>query len=191
MWDTLADPASSNGHFSGVYGQCSRRNIFDFTSHNEQCTFIRGNCEEFSKYLNMLNLQYCNFRGNFILSILVLVFLYRFLIRIIAYISDVYLSAAIARVSKKMRLSQTLAGATLLALSNGATDIITVFIAAGVDKKDGDYLPIGGLFGASLFSFTIVLAYVIYKSPRGIISNVSSVLEIGIHPKISLKKTIS
>lgn len=89
------------------------------------------------------------------------------------YICDVYLSAAIAKISKKMKLSEALAGCTLLALANGATDIITVFVAAGNNQKEGDDLAIGDLFGSSIYSFTVVLAYVIYKTPKGFINKVS------------------
>ena len=89
------------------------------------------------------------------------------------YICDVYLSAAIAKISKKMKLSQAMAGATLLALSNGATDIITVVVAAGNTQKEGDGLAIGELFGSSIYGFTIVLGFVIYKTPGGIIKKVN------------------
>jgi Ca2+/Na+ antiporter len=89
------------------------------------------------------------------------------------HVCDVYLSAAIAKIAKKMKLSQALAGATLLALANGATDIITVFVAAGNDQKEGDDLAIGDLFGSSIYSFTVVLAYIIYQTRGGVISKVS------------------
>ena len=66
-----------------------------------------------------------------------------------------------------------MAGVTLLALANGATDIITVLVASGNSKKEGDDLAIGSLFGASLFGITFVLAYVVFKSKHGIIRGVS------------------
>jgi Ca2+/Na+ antiporter len=72
-----------------------------------------------------------------------------------------------------MNLSEVMAGVTLLALANGATDIITVFVASENEIKQGDNLAIGNLFGSSIYSFTIVLAYVIYNSRKGVISYVN------------------
>lgn len=88
------------------------------------------------------------------------------------YTCDTYMSASVAKISQKMKLSQALAGVTLLALANGATDIITVIVASGNDKKEGDDLAIGNLFGSSTYSMTVVLAFIIYKSKTGVIRNV-------------------
>lgn len=60
-----------------------------------------------------------------------------------------------------------LAGVTLLAFSNGASDIITSFTAGG-DDVEGISLAIGGIFGASLFSTMIVLSRVIFVSDNEI-----------------------
>jgi Ca2+/Na+ antiporter len=88
-------------------------------------------------------------------------------------ISDIYLSSAITKISKKLKLSEAMAGATLLAFSNGATDIITIVVASGNEVKKGDELAIGSIFGASMFSFTLVLAYVIHRSRKDFIDKVN------------------
>jgi Ca2+/Na+ antiporter len=56
-----------------------------------------------------------------------------------------YLGTAISRISKSLHLSEILAGVTLLAFSNGASDIITSFTAGGNDEE-GMALVIGSVF---------------------------------------------
>ena len=71
------------------------------------------------------------------------------LVRLLEYVSDGYMSAAIAKIANYMRLSETLAGSTLLAFSNGASDVITAIIAP---EGDNDNRIIGSLFGAGAMS---------------------------------------
>jgi Ca2+/Na+ antiporter len=62
-----------------------------------------------------------------------------------------------------------MAGATLLAFSNGATDVITTLVASG--NSDGDDLAVGALFGASTFAVNIILASVIWVRPGNVIKD--------------------
>lgn len=126
--------------------------------------------------MNLLKIQFCGLGGSWILSALMFVFLVRYLIKLIDHITDNYVSSAIAKISERLKLSQAMAGVTLLALANGATDIITVIVASSDNSKEGDDLAIGSLFGASLFGITFVLAYVIFKSKRGLIREVRRIL---------------
>ncbi len=50
-----------------------------------------------------------------------------------------------------------------IAFANGAPDIISAFSAG--NEQDGIFISMGSLFGAALFSYTIILAKCIYKSP--------------------------
>ena len=70
-----------------------------------------------------------------------------------------------------MKLTEAMAGATLLAFSNGATDIITTVVASG--SEDTDDLAVGALFGASTFALTVILAFVIWARPGKVIKDVS------------------
>lgn len=90
------------------------------------------------------------------------------LVRLLEYVSDGYMSAAIAKIANYMRLSETLAGSTLLAFSNGASDVITAIIAP---EGDNDNRIIGSLFGASIFTMTVCMAVIILKSKKGMIYN--------------------
>jgi len=82
----------------------------------------------------------------------------------LAYISDNYISAAIAKISIYLKLSQSLAGSTLLAFSNGASDVITAIVAT--NSTEDDSLVMGSLFGASIFTTTIAMAIIILGSRK-------------------------
>jgi len=57
-------------------------------------------------------------------------------------------------------MSETLAGVTILAWANGAPDVIVSLSAGGIEG--GLSLAIGSLFGAGLFTTTIVFGYCLY-----------------------------
>ena len=61
-----------------------------------------------------------------------------------------------------MGLSDSLAAVTLLAVANGAGDVITALVASGTDN--GISYNIGSLFGAGLFCTSLIMAVTIYKS---------------------------
>lgn len=81
--------------------------------------------------------------------------------------SDDYLSVALNRLSVKFKFSEALTGVTLLALANGAPDVISSMVAGGDDG--GALISIGALYGASLFTCNFVFSSVIANSPGKII----------------------
>jgi solute carrier family 24 (sodium/potassium/calcium exchanger), member 6 len=90
------------------------------------------------------------------------------LFRLISYASDEYLSVALTRLSAKFKFSEALTGVTLLALANGAPDVISSFVSGGDDG--GTLISIGALYGASLFTCNFVFSSVINASPNQFIS---------------------
>ena len=86
---------------------------------------------------------------------------------VLSTISDKYLSPTLGSIAKKLKLSETVAGVTLLAFANGSPDIISSFSAGGEDEM-GLYISIGSLFGGCLFASTIILGVCILYSRTGI-----------------------
>jgi len=76
-----------------------------------------------------------------------------------ALIADSALSPSLAKITQKINISQTLAGATLLAFANGGNDVIAAFTAGGTTQ--GVPLVIGSIMGAGLFDFTLCTAVVV------------------------------
>lgn len=93
----------------------------------------------------------------------------------ISYLCNEYIALAVSKISNYMRLTEATAGKTLVPLANGATDIITVVIATMTSADDyQNDIAIGSLFGASLFTTTVILCFVIFYSSNYRIENVGS-----------------
>ena len=78
-----------------------------------------------------------------------------------------FVAPAVVYLAKYLKLSEALAGVTLLAFSNGAGDVITALVAS--DSDEGISYNIGSLFGAGLFVVTMVVAMTIKNSPVDIV----------------------
>ena len=63
-------------------------------------------------------------------------------------------------------MSEAIAGVTLLALANGAGDVITAIVASG--STEGVSYNIGSLFGAGLFVCAMVIFATIIKADKPI-----------------------
>ena len=70
-------------------------------------------------------------------------------------------------------MSEALAGVTLLALANGAGDVITAIVASG--SEDGVSYNIGALFGAGFFVCSMVICLTIKKAETDIIVDKSTI----------------
>lgn len=70
-----------------------------------------------------------------------------------------YVAPAIVNLCEYLKLSESLAGVTLLAFANGAGDVLTAIVAS--DSKEGISYNIGSLYGAGLFVITFVVAIAI------------------------------
>jgi solute carrier family 24 (sodium/potassium/calcium exchanger), member 6 len=77
-------------------------------------------------------------------------------------IADTYLTPVLTKISQALKLSETIAGVTLLAFANGAPDIIASATAG--DNEGGVFISIGALFGACSFGATVVLGYCIHRN---------------------------
>lgn len=86
-----------------------------------------------------------------------------------AYLSEDYIASPISKLAKYMKLSEAVAGATLLAFANGVTDILTVVLASHKSNND---LAIGVLFGANLFLATLVLGAIVLTTRDKLIDGV-------------------
>ena len=86
------------------------------------------------------------------LLILIIYFVFCF----IGALVDEYIGPSIMYIKDAFGMSEAIAGVTLLALANGAGDVVTAIVASG--SSEGVAYNIGALFGAGLF----VCAMVIY-----------------------------
>jgi solute carrier family 24 (sodium/potassium/calcium exchanger), member 6 len=81
--------------------------------------------------------------------------------------ADGYLSPALEKLASTLGFSESLAGVTLLALGNGAPDVISSLSAAS-SSSGGMFLAVGSLVGAGIFVSGVVSAVVMLSSPKPI-----------------------
>jgi sodium/potassium/calcium exchanger 6 len=68
--------------------------------------------------------------------------------RFISGVVEEYLAPSIAYISEAMKLPEALGAVTLLALANGAGDVITALVASG--SEGGLSYNVGAIYGAGL-----------------------------------------
>ena len=95
----------------------------------DKCLFVQS-CEYESNY-NFMSLYYCNFGENLFAWIPLWILLVLLCFYVLATTADWFVSPALEYISRKLKLSENLAGATLLAFGNGAVDVIASLSAAG------------------------------------------------------------
>lgn len=75
------------------------------------------------------------------------------------------------QISKTFKLSESLAGVTLLAFGGGAPDVFASLSAAQGGDLEGIEMAIAVLLGSSFFILSVINAGVIYYSPKTIVLN--------------------
>ena len=91
----------------------------------------------------------------------------------ITILVDENIAASIVYIKDWLEMSEALAGVTLLALANGAGDVITAIVASG--SEDGVSYNIGALFGAGFFVISMVICLTIMKADSDIILHPSTI----------------
>ena len=136
-------------------------------SLEQKCVLLSEQCSEKQEVFNFFRLYFCTFQGHQILwtifAILIILVLFNFICKTI----EEFVAPAVVYLAKYFKLSEALAGVTLLAFSNGAGDVITAIVASSSDE--GISYNIGSLFGAGLFVVTVVIALTIKNSPNEIV----------------------
>ncbi|XP_014279740.1 putative sodium/calcium exchanger 6 isoform X2 [Halyomorpha halys] len=79
-----------------------------------------------------------------------------------AFVADGYICTNLAVISRNLKLPDSIAGVTLLALGNGVPDLFTAFAGAELDHPE---ILFAGLTGAGLFDVTLCAGCVIFVRP--------------------------
>lgn len=67
-----------------------------------------------------------------------------------------------ADLAQRLNMSPAVAAVSLIAFANGAPDVLNSLSAAG--KKDGNFIAVGCLLGAYIFSSTLVISNVVFAA---------------------------
>ena len=143
-----------------------------------KCIYVSNNCD--FEYFSMLNFNYCAINNNvwltFILLALIIVLCFYFL----SSTGNDYLAPALGIISEKMKLSQNLAGLTLLALGNQAPDVIVAFVA-GDDENEGVETSLGSLLGGGIIVVGLVLSTVVMFGKEVQVSKGNYLRDLGVY----------
>ena len=93
-------------------------------------------------------------------------FLIFLIFKFISSVVEEYLAPSITYISEWLKLPEALAAVTLLALANGAGDVITALVASGT--SGGLSYNVGSIYGAGFFVCSIVVALTILGSAKDI-----------------------
>ena len=87
---------------------------------------------------------------------------------VLSFSADEFLCPSLQEISKTFRLSNSLAGVTLLAFGGGAPDVFASLSAAQGGDIEGIEMAISVLLGSSLSVLAMINASVIHHSPSDI-----------------------
>jgi len=145
-----------------IPGDCTLVRDYNWT---ERCYFVEhnDNCMDIDGMINYISILYCSFTGGlFWLGLCLYVIWLVILFIALAVSADDFFCPAIQVISDTLRLSQNVAGVTIMALGNGAPDIFSSLAGISAARPE---LVFGELFGAGVFVTTVVAGSVAITKP--------------------------
>ncbi|KRW99939.1 hypothetical protein PPERSA_12615 [Pseudocohnilembus persalinus] len=152
--------------------ECTYDCFFKYNfSTAEQCQLAMNQCE--FDQVNFFMVFFCYFSGSTLIFIPLTIFFIYLLFGFISATVEEYIAEGITFISEYLQLSEALAAVTLLALANGAGDVITAIVASGAEG--GISYNIGALYGAGFFVCSMVICLTILASTEIIIVDKSTI----------------
>ena len=142
---------------------CERNAIESIKRYAQKNILISEYCSDNFSFINLVDMYYRSMNENAILIFLFICAVFPILFMCIAAVADKYLAAGMTDLAQRFKLSPAVAAMTLIAFANGAPDILASMGAAG--KAGGAFIAVGSLFGAFVFSCTLVVSNVVWNSP--------------------------
>lgn len=87
---------------------------------------------------------------------------------VLSFTADEYLGPSLEKISSTFKMSESLAGVTLMAFGAGAPDVFASISASEGGDTQGIVMGISVLLGSSLFILSVVTSLVILSSPQDI-----------------------
>jgi sodium/potassium/calcium exchanger 6 len=115
----------------------------------------------------------CDLHGSVWVLIPLAIFFIYLIFKFICALVDEYIAESLTYIQEYLKISEALAGVTILALANGAGDVVTAIVASG--SSEGVSYNIGALFGAGLFVCAIVICLTILQSKEELVVNANTV----------------
>ena len=107
-------------------------------------------------FINFYEMYWCNLDAQLWSLMIIAIIFILFIFKYTSVAVDEYVCEGVTIISDRLGLSQSLSAVTLLALANGAGDVITAIISGSA--PGGVSYNIGALYGAGLFVAAMVVA---------------------------------
>lgn len=144
--------------------------LHDYTDYKSKCVYVKSHIGCRPKgYINYLQIFYCNCAQFSILGHLMLLLWLLVLFYLLGNTAADYFCSSLDSLSKILKLSPTIAGATLLALGNGAPDVFASIVSF-TRSSNGD-VGLNSVLGGAFFVSSAVV---------GVISTLISPQEISV-----------
>lgn len=144
----------------------------------DKCNFALKYCGDTGTYFNLISFHYCQLNDNIYISMLIFLLMMLVCFYILSDTSNKYVSTSLTIISDKLGFSPNISALTLLALGNGAPDVISSIVAS--DDADGLYMGLGSLLGSGMVLTTLVFSLVILFSKE----------EIKVIPKMFIRECV-
>ena len=145
-----------------LYFDCEREYIEQIRRVAQQNILVQIYCGHKFEFLNLVDFYYRSIDQNAILMFLFICFIYPILFMFVGFIAEKYLAVGMQDLSKRFKLSPTLAAVTLIAIANGAPDVLSSFTVGG--KVGGELISLSTLYGGFIFNTTMVFFNVIVNA---------------------------
>lgn len=146
---------------------CERTFIEHIYRPIQRNVLIAEYCNERFEYVNLVDAYYRKVDSNAIFMFLIICITFPVLFMAISAIAEKYLSVGMQDLSKRFKMSPSIAATTLIAFANGAPDVLASLSSAG--GSGGAFIGIGALFGAFIFTSTLVVANILFSVSSDIV----------------------
>ncbi len=138
--------------------KCTYNQLKELTTFSQLCTYISNNCP--GDYINFYYLHFCTFNSHYYLTIPIFTIILIILFYLLSDTSNNFLGYSLTKLVDKLKINQNIAGVTILAFGNGASDVISSLVAS--NEIEGLEFAIGSLIGGGMFITSLVFGLVIY-----------------------------
>ncbi|KAH3688968.1 hypothetical protein WICPIJ_000027 [Wickerhamomyces pijperi] len=129
----------------------------------DQCQFALDHCQDYKiGFVNYVNLYYCQPSSQRWFSLIFYVLTLIILFTTLGITASEFLCPNLDTLAKIFKMSESLAGVTLLALGNGSPDVFSTLEAMKIDSPS---LAIGELVGAAMFITCVVVGCMAITKP--------------------------
>eukprot|EP01111_Echinosteliopsis_oligospora_P018559 TRINITY_DN8594_c0_g1_i1.p1 TRINITY_DN8594_c0_g1~~TRINITY_DN8594_c0_g1_i1.p1 ORF type:complete len:641 (-),score=130.47 TRINITY_DN8594_c0_g1_i1:41-1963(-) len=141
-----------------------------FSKCTDKCACARYNtispreeCRNDATYFNYLEFNYCVMNDLTPLSLVLMSIWLLLLFYLLVTTTEQYFCPSLSKLSKRLRLSESVAGVTFLAFSNGSPDLFSAFSAF---THKASAIGVTFLLGSSIFVTSFILGIVCVISPN-------------------------